>query len=57
MASPPEHIKSSVDMVEVTRAVAVDPLPDPIRAEGGLVVDTENLASTEGLKLAKDGHV
>lgn len=57
MSSHSEEWKGEPEMVDVTHAVTVDPLPKTIVAEAGLVVDTENLASTEGLKLAKDGHV
>lgn len=57
MAATSTHFKSDVEMVDVERTVTVDALPESIKAEGGLVLDTENLATTEGLKLAKDGHV
>ncbi|KAI1621291.1 major facilitator superfamily domain-containing protein [Exophiala viscosa] len=56
-------LRSTTQMVPVdfhnriiAKYVTFEPLPDPIKVEGGLIVDTENLASTEGLKLSRDGH-
>ncbi len=57
VTSEPETFKGDAEMVDVARTVTVEPLPAAIKAEGGLVVDTENLAATTGLKLSKDGHV
>jgi hypothetical protein len=56
-SEPSEEWKGEPQMVELSHNVTVEPLPDNIKAEGGFVVDTEHLASVEGLKLTKDGHV
>lgn len=51
------HHEADVEASEVERIATVDPVPDPIRVEGGLIVGTEGLKETTGLKLAEDGAV
>lgn len=42
---------------QIEHVATVDPVPVILRIDGGLVVDTEGLSDTSGLKLAKDGCV
>ena len=67
MAALPSHgavgIKGSdndepkSDVVELERSETVQALPDSVRMEAGLLLDTEGLAGQSSLKLAPDGHV
>lgn len=45
------------DVVELERTATVQALPDSVRKEAGLLLDTEGLAGQSSLKLAPDGHV
>lgn len=49
--------KGQVDMAEVAPAVTIEPLPNRLRVDGGIVLDVEGLADSTNLKLAADGHV
>ena len=58
MGALDEHVTNQeVEVAQIERTATVDPVPDPIVVEGGLIVDTEGLKDTSGLNLAKDGCV
>lgn len=42
---------------ELTRELTVQPLPEGVKVEGGLLLDVEGLSDQTSLRLAPDGHV
>jgi hypothetical protein len=56
----PDHREiqmSEHDRLELSRSLTVDPFPETLKAEGGILLDTEGLKGPDVLRLAKDGHV
>jgi len=49
--------KGHSEMIEVARTVTVNPFPTVLKVDGGLILGTEGLSSTDNLQLASDGHV
>lgn len=43
--------------LEIERTLTVQPLPEAVKAEGGLLLDTEGRDTQGSLRLASDGHV
>jgi hypothetical protein len=54
---PTTKESTSYEHSELERAYTVQPLPDAVKREAGLVLDTEGLADRGSLRLAGDGHV
>ncbi|KAL5313143.1 hypothetical protein ACEPPN_018876 [Leptodophora sp. 'Broadleaf-Isolate-01'] len=54
--SSTEGVKQQTEHSEFTRTATVNPVPDVAMVEGGLLISTEGLSNTTGLKLASDGH-
>lgn len=48
---------SDVKTYHLEQVPTVVPVPDFVRAEGGLIVDTEGIEDSSAIKLAKDGTV
>ena len=49
--------KEAAEHHELERAMTVQPLPESVKAEGGLLLDIEEQKGQTSLRLASDGHV
>ena len=49
--------KEMAEHHELERAMTVQPLPESVKAKGGLLLDIEEQKDRTSLRLALDGHV
>lgn len=49
--------KAETQHKELTHTLTVQPLPDAVKAEGGLLLNAEGLDGQLSLRLAPNGHV
>lgn len=49
--------KGVMEHTELEPKATVQPMPETLKREAGLVLDTEGLADGNSLRLAPDGHV
>ena len=52
-----QNEKPGMQHVDLTRELTVQPLPEGVKVEGGLLLDVEGLSDQTSLRLAPDGHV